>query len=331
MGAGPSRHPRSGNVLFPGWANFRPAPQAIAEVTSLNKSAANMVPPQTVMDQRASERKATGESQVSQPPQAQPKAVGGAAIASSAPVRMGPSVASPAAPHENVRATDTAVLTPPPASNSEKAPISSPLEPPQNPTGSSAPIFPSVRGERAVETAETSGSAPSIGPAGPGVLPSRRATTSGVRSVVASRGVAPAPAAREEHPPAIPAPPVIRLDAGTRVWIALKSIHPRADGVSEFRGLVLLPVTQSGATLLGRNTEVSGTMTVRNGKRAVQILEFLSAGAHYRLRGASGEANLRLLGAGEVVQFDAGRVLETWMASLSTYERLGGEPRAPEK
>jgi hypothetical protein len=101
--------------------------------------------------------------------------------------------------------------------------------------------------------------------------------------------------------------------------------------VSEFRGLVLLPVTQSGATLLGRNTEVSGTMTVRNGKRAVQILEFLSAGAHYRLRGASGEANLRLLGAGEVVQFDAGRVLETWMASLSTYERLGGEPRAPEK
>jgi hypothetical protein len=123
---------------------------------------------------------------------------------------------------------------------------------------------------------------------------------------------------------------VIRLDAGTRVWITLKSIHPRADGVSEFRGLVLLPVTQSGATLLGRNTEVSGTMTVSNGKRSVQILEFLAAGARYRLRGASGEANLRLLGAGPVVQFDAGRVLETWMAVVSTYEKQLGEPKPPE-
>jgi hypothetical protein len=71
-------------------------------------------------------------------------------------------------------------------------------------------------------------------------------------------------------------------------------------------------------------------MTVSNGKRSVQILEFLSMGAHYRLRGASGEANLRLLGAGEVVQFDAGRVLETWMASLSTYEKQSGESRPPE-
>jgi hypothetical protein len=100
--------------------------------------------------------------------------------------------------------------------------------------------------------------------------------------------------------------------------------------VSEFRGVVLLPVTQSGATLLGRNTEVSGTMTVTNGKRSVQILEFLSAGAHYRLSGATGEANLRLLGAGEVVQFDAGRVLETWMATVSTYEKQSGESRPPE-
>jgi hypothetical protein len=100
--------------------------------------------------------------------------------------------------------------------------------------------------------------------------------------------------------------------------------------VSEFRGVLLLPVTQSGATLLGRNTEVSGTVTVINGKRSVQILEFLSAGAHYKLRGASGEANLRLLGAGEVVQFDAGRVLETWMAAVSTYEKQSGESGPPE-
>jgi hypothetical protein len=101
--------------------------------------------------------------------------------------------------------------------------------------------------------------------------------------------------------------------------------------VSEFRGAVLLPVTQSGAVLLGRNVEVSGTMTVRNGKRSVQILEFLSTGAHYRLRGANGEANLRLLGAGDAVEFDAGRVLETWMASVSTYEKVPGGSSPPEK
>jgi hypothetical protein len=123
---------------------------------------------------------------------------------------------------------------------------------------------------------------------------------------------------------------VIRLDAGTRVWITLKSVHPRADGASEFRGTVLLPVTQSGAVLIGRNSEVSGIMNVRNGKRSVQILEFLSTGAHYRLRSAGGEANLRLLGAGQALEFDAGKVLETWMASASTYEKAPGEPRPPE-
>jgi hypothetical protein len=122
---------------------------------------------------------------------------------------------------------------------------------------------------------------------------------------------------------------VIRLDAGTRVWIALRSVRPRADGASEFRGVVLLPVTQSGAVLLSRNTEVSGTMTVRNGKKSVRILEFLSTGAHYRLRSASGEADVRLLGAGEAVEFDAGRVVETWMASASTYEKLSAESRPP--
>jgi hypothetical protein len=72
-------------------------------------------------------------------------------------------------------------------------------------------------------------------------------------------------------------------------------------------------------------------MTVRNGKRSVQILEFLSTGARYRLKGASGDVNLRLLGAGEAVEFDAGRVVETWMASVSTYEKMPGESSPPGK
>jgi hypothetical protein len=151
-----------------------------------------------------------------------------------------------------------------------------------------------------------------------------------MRSAVAYRGAAAASEARVEHPPTVPAPPLIRLDAGTRVWISLKSVQTLADGVSEFRGVVLLPVTQSGVVLLGRNAEVAGAMTVKNGKRSVQIREFLSARAHYRLRNSGGEANLRLLGASEVVEFDAGKVLETWMATESTYEKLPSEARVPQ-
>jgi hypothetical protein len=90
--------------------------------------------------------------------------------------------------------------------------------------------------------------------------------------------------------------------------------------------VVLLPVAQSGATLLGRDTEVAGTLTVRNGKKLVKILEFVSAGSHYKLGNARGDADLRVLGAGEAVEFDAGRVLETWMVSVSTYERVPGGP-----
>jgi hypothetical protein len=168
-----------------------------------------------------------------------------------------------------------------------------------------------------------------------GVSLGRDTPPAGSRSVVApasSKNLASVPETRPEtQPTPVPTPRVIRLEAGTRVWIALKSVRPPADGVSDFRGVALLPVTQSNAVLFGRSTEVSGTMTVRNGKRSVQILEFLSPGAHYRLRDANGKANLRLLGAGEVVEFDAGKVLEAWMESASTYEKLPDQPRLPEK
>ncbi len=313
--------------ILAGRVSVRRAPQVTAEA---QRVPATMVPPRVAVEQRASEAEPTGKSQDSRTAQTPPKPAQGGTIASNAPRRIGPPGASPIAPQGGASPTDTAVLALPGPSNPEKTPISSPREPLQAPSGESAPVSPSVRGGRTVETAESSGSTPWIASSRPGALPSSRATPSGLRSIVASRGVAHAPEAKEERPSAVPAPPEIRLDAGTRVWISLKSIHPRADGVSEFRGLVLLPVTQSGATLLGRNAEVSGTMTVRNGKRSVQILEFLSAGAHYKLRGATGEADLRLLGAGEVVQFDAGRVLETWMAAVSTYEKQSGESRPPQ-
>jgi len=128
----------------------------------------------------------------------------------------------------------------------------------------------------------------------------------------------------------VPPPPAIRLEAGTRVWITLQSIQPRADGASDFSGVLLLPITKSGAVLFDRNTEVSGIATASGGKRSVRILEFRSAGARFRLQSAGGAANLRQPEAGEVVEFEAGKVLEAWIESASTYQKLPAESKSPE-
>ncbi len=311
-----------------------PRPRELtAAATPYTSSSPNPQPAGTVASDHILEsRPAQGRHPSQATPRTQPNPAEGAAVASSAPRRISPSPVPPVAPQESARATDTAILTQPAPSNPGTAPISSPLEPPQNLTGASAPvtpISPSLRSRRAVETAGVSRTAPLAGRSGTGMPPGH--PFSAVNMLLAApRKVASAPEATAVHSPAIPAPQVIRLDAGTRVWITLQSVRQRADGVSEFQGVLLLPVTQSGAVLLGRNAEVSGTMTVRNGKTSVQILEFLSPGARYKLRSASGEADLRLLGAGEVVEFDAGRVLEAWMASVSVYEKLPGDSRPPE-
>jgi hypothetical protein len=235
------------------------------------------------------------------------------------------------APHRVEAVTETAAIRPPLPIDSGK-PLTAPIPATPPSLAPSAAGSQAAPDNRAFQTARASGSVISVRPtrSGTALLGPTRSPTGMLASRALSAG-APAPEASVAHPAAIPLPPQIRLDAGTRVWITLKSIYPRADGVSEFQGVVLLPVTQSGAVLLGRNAEVSGTMAVRNGKRSVQIMGFLWMGTHYRLRGANGNANLRLLGAGEVVEFDAGRVLETWMESESTYEKLSGEGNAPVK
>ena len=306
-----------------------PRPRQLAVVTPYGSSSPNPIPGGAVAEARSPESRPAQESQPSQyaHQSGSNPAVAAAAVAS-AQRRIRPSSAATTASPRSANATGTAILTPPASSKSEEASISSPPEPRQNPTETSAPVAPHAQAERTVESAEASGPPPSLGPR-PGPRLSARPMPAGMRSAVATRSAA-ALAVRAEHTPVVLAPPLIRLDAGTRVWISLKSIQPLTDGVSEFRGVVLLPVTQSSAVLLVRNTEVFGTVPVRNGKRSVQIREFLSAEAHYRLRSAGGEANLRLLGAGEVVEFDAGKVLETWMATESTYEKLPAESRPPE-
>jgi hypothetical protein len=152
------------------------------------------------------------------------------------------------------------------------------------------------------------------------------AASTALRSVAASRTGASAAAPKTVQPAAVSAPAEVRIEAGTRVWISLKSVRQRADGGSDFSGVVLLPVIQSGATLLGQDTQISGTISVRQGTTTVQILEFVSNGARYRLKGTGGEANTGS-GTGSAVKFDEGKVVETWMISASIFVRELNSPR----
>ncbi len=153
----------------------------------------------------------------------------------------------------------------------------------------------------------------------------------GARSEVTSRsGGTSVAGAKTQQSRAINAPAEIRLEAGTRVWISVKSVRQRADGVSDFSGSVLLPVTQSGAVLLERSTQISGVVGVRQGKTTVKITELVSNGARYRLKG-TGESASAPPGMGVAVKFNAGQVLETWISSASIFGKLPDEIGAPEK
>jgi hypothetical protein len=123
----------------------------------------------------------------------------------------------------------------------------------------------------------------------------------------------------------------VRINAGTRVWILLKSTSPQTNGDFRFRGIVLLPVTQAGAVLLDRETEVVGVGKVSQGRTTIRIVEFAWQGERYKLRGATGAVTATGPGAGPTVEFNAGQVLETWLAAVSTYERVSGEAAPPQE
>ncbi len=214
---------------------------------------------------------------------------------------------------------ETAALTPP-ASTSLDAPQPAGVSTPP------APVSPVAQSDSAIQAAQTPGlatSAPTQRPTDLGAIQAPPAP--GIKSVVASHsGGASVPGARTDQPSAIPAPAEIRLEAGTRVWISLKSVRERVDGVSDFSGVVLLPVVQSGTVLLERSTQISGVIGVRQGKTAVQIMELVSNGARYRLKGTGESASTRPE-MGTAVKFDAGKVLETWIVSASIFGKLPKE------
>jgi hypothetical protein len=112
--------------------------------------------------------------------------------------------------------------------------------------------------------------------------------------------------------------------------VFLSAVDRKSAGQFEFRGKVLLPVTQGSVLVLGRDVEVYGFGGVSQSGTSVRITELIWGGAHYGLSGEMSTMNGRAAGTGGAVEFDAGHVLELWLASASVYERApndSGQPR----
>jgi len=300
-----------------GRVSVRRVPQVVAEAVPPKDAIANAIHPSPAITEIPSEPHRAQAAPRARPTPARPNR-----IASGGPQGMGSAAGSVQSRQEET-GNETASVTPP----------ASTADPAAQPTGaSSAPAPPTAHSDRAVQAAQTPSPAPSgiAGrPVNRGVV--RAAPASGFAPVVSSRSAAESVSkAKGEQPSPILAPTEISLEVGTRVWISLKSIRQRADGSSEFSGGLLLPVMQSGAVVLERNTQISGIVSVRQGKTAVQITEFSSNVARYRLKGIGGEVNTHS-GAGRAVSFDAGKVLETWIASTSIFGKLPEDAKPTEK
>jgi hypothetical protein len=299
-----------------GRVSVRRVPQAVAEAVPPKDAIANAIHPSPAITEIPSEPHRAQAATHAHPTPARPNRIG-----SAGPPGMG--AAGSVQSRQEEPANETASVTPP----------ASAADPAAQPTGaSSAPAPPTAHSDRAVQAAQTPSPAPSgiaRRPVNGGVV--RAAPPSGFAPVVSSRSAAESVSkAKTEQPSPILAPAEISLEVGTRVWISLKSIRQRADGSSEFSGLLLLPVAQSGAVVLERNTQISGTISVRQGKTEVQITEFSLNLARYRLKGTGGEVNTHSV-AGRAVTFDAGKVLETWIASPSKFGKLPEEAKPTEK
>jgi hypothetical protein len=133
-----------------------------------------------------------------------------------------------------------------------------------------------------------------------------------------------------EAPANIPA--VFRLEAGTRLWIRLISLHRQPDGSLLFRGTLFEPIDRSAGVSLDQGTEIAGVETTSQGRTSVMVTEFVVQAVRYTLRSPNGAKNAPKPGVGAAVQFDTNQVVETFLEATSTYEKAAGDadsPRAP--
>jgi len=142
------------------------------------------------------------------------------------------------------------------------------------------------------------------------------------------------PARKMKAMPAMVHPAIYRIAADTRLWIKLNTINRQPDGNFTFQGSLLEPVTETGGALLGRGAEIIGSGIVSQGKTSLVVAQIVVGGDRYSLKGASGVANAQGPGAGPAVEFEAGKILEMFVASPSIYEneitgRRMAAPAAP--
>jgi hypothetical protein len=305
-------------AFFIGRISVRPVPQQLAEAVPSKES----IPDATTRRGAIKDAPITDPQLLSQsgPPPAHGSPTQPNAIAPGRPPSSGLPSASAGSPQVESTTETTAIIpsVSPNAAVAEPAGVASVSEPP------------AIQNNSALQTAQTNSPTTPINPVGivKQDAAARVSPPTEVRSITALRSNTSAPPKKVASPP--PAPAEVRIEAGTRVWISLKSVRQRADGGSDFSGTVLLPVMQSGAALLAQNTQISGILSVKQDKTKVQIMEFASNGAHYRLKGTGGDANTGS-GTGTAVKFDAGKVLETWMVSASTFGKLPEESKPVEK
>lgn len=231
-----------------------------------------------------------------------------------------------AASHRTVPAvTQNSVAEMPPAT-------ATPL-PPASARAKTAPLnAPAARPAPNVQIAEAGSPPPPVGrPASPqsrvparGVMPGPASgfLGSGVRrgpTIQNSSETAVNPAASVPAPPTAAPRNYFQLKEGTRIWIFLSSVSQQPDGRFTFVGTVLLPVVQDNTVVLDRGAEVDGSGSTNQKQASVTITRYVVAGTPYAVNGSGGAA----------VQFDAGQVLEMWLASAASFSRITAKSEVP--
>ncbi len=131
-------------------------------------------------------------------------------------------------------------------------------------------------------------------------------------------------------PPRPIAPSVVRIPAGTRIWISLESRTAQNDGRFQFEGRLLLPVYVSNSVVLEKGTSAAGVGSISLGQTSVQITEFMVNGNRYRLRAGSVAGVPQAVATGKAVQFESGKVLEMWLDSAVVFESAGAPSAGPQ-
>lgn len=116
-------------------------------------------------------------------------------------------------------------------------------------------------------------------------------------------------------------PELLRLHAGTQLWIRMVSISRQSDGGFTFRGTLLQPVSDAGGALLEHGTKVAGSGSVKEEVTTVSVRGLLVRGVPYALQSVTGTVSEQTPGAGKAVQFSKGQILQMWISSETVYEK----------